>query len=231
LPPGGITSFHSPRELGNALLPWHNGVHHTVGGSMADIRFAAATPIFWCWHAYIDNIFTDWEKIGPPPGLQKVVKLVPNPPLKSVTVEFVNTHTEDLSIEVIDRRDRTSRPVGFALKPRESKQLKIDRDAGGEEQVVLLDGAGAQVDVLSRKPIPPMSLYNVVIYESKIVSVYNDRTKAGKGLPQEISKGLRSLGVFSLPAGDRLDDGSQIDAFRDAAAQGNPGAAAHFPRP
>ena len=198
---------------------------------MADIRYAAATPIFWCWHAYIDNIFTAWEKIGPPPGLQKVVKLVPNPPLKSVTVEFVNTHAEDLNIEMVDRHNRSARPVSFALKPRESKQLKIDRDAGGEEQVLLLDGAGAQVDVLSRKPIPPTSLYNVVIYESKVVSVYNDRTKAGKGQPQEISKGLRSLGVFSLPAGDRLDDGSQIDAFRDAVAQGNPGAAAHFPRP
>lgn len=231
LPPGGITPFHSPRELGEALLPWHNRVQNKVGGSMAEVRLAAAAPIFWCFHAYIDNILSDWEKIGPPPGLQKVVKLVPNPPLKSVTVELVNTHIEDLSIQLVDHRDRTARPVEFLLKPKESKQLKIDRDAGGEEQVLLLDATGAQVEMLARRAIPPSSLYNVVTYEYKVVSVYNDRTKAGKGLPQEINKGLRSLGVFSLPAGDRLDDGSQIDAFREATAQGNPGAALGFPQP
>ena len=198
---------------------------------MAEVRLSAAAPIFWCFHAYIDNLFSEWEKIGPPPGLQKVVKLVPNPKLKSVTVEFVNTHTVELSIQLVDHRDRAARPVELLLKPKESKQLKIDRDAGAEEQVLLLDATGAQVDLLARKAIPPTSLYNVVIYENKVVSVYNDRTKAGKGLPQEINKALRSLGVFSLPAGDRLDDGSKIDAFREATAQGNPGAALGFPQP
>jgi hypothetical protein len=39
---------------------WHGQVHVNVGGTMADITIAPAAPIFFCWHAYVDEIYEDW---------------------------------------------------------------------------------------------------------------------------------------------------------------------------
>ncbi|MBC8132221.1 MAG: tyrosinase family protein [Deltaproteobacteria bacterium] len=52
-------------ELGDwQFLQWHNGVHDSIGGIMANPQNSPAAVIFWPWHAYVDNIYTQWEK-GP----------------------------------------------------------------------------------------------------------------------------------------------------------------------
>jgi hypothetical protein len=56
-----VCSTGTVEELSNAVNPWHGGVHVTVGGAMGNLMNAPAAPIFWCWHAYLDDIYFDWE--------------------------------------------------------------------------------------------------------------------------------------------------------------------------
>jgi hypothetical protein len=44
----------------NDVDGWHGAVHVTVDGTMGDITIAPAAPIFFCWHAYVDDIYEDW---------------------------------------------------------------------------------------------------------------------------------------------------------------------------
>ncbi|MGI8893347.1 MAG: tyrosinase family protein [Bacteroidia bacterium] len=39
---------------------YHNSVHNLMGGVMLNFRSPAA-PIFWLWHAYVDDIWKKWE--------------------------------------------------------------------------------------------------------------------------------------------------------------------------
>jgi hypothetical protein len=39
---------------------YHNGVHVAVGGVMGNFKSPAA-PIFWLWHAFVDDIWCRWE--------------------------------------------------------------------------------------------------------------------------------------------------------------------------
>jgi Common central domain of tyrosinase len=57
-----VCSYTDGNALGNAANPWHGEVHGAVGGTMADFETAPAAPIFWCWHAFVDEIYYDWER-------------------------------------------------------------------------------------------------------------------------------------------------------------------------
>src|SRR5690606_26947717 len=39
---------------------YHNGVHVAVGGAMGAFKSPAA-PIFWLWHAFVDDVWFDWQ--------------------------------------------------------------------------------------------------------------------------------------------------------------------------
>jgi len=56
-----IQRFDSLESLGLSIDPWHGGAHMSVGGTMADGRIAPAAPIFWCYHAFLDEIYFDWD--------------------------------------------------------------------------------------------------------------------------------------------------------------------------
>ncbi len=51
--------------LSNKLeAPWHNSVHsgaNGMNGLMGNFRSPAA-PIFWLWHAFLDDMWKDWEE-------------------------------------------------------------------------------------------------------------------------------------------------------------------------
>lgn len=55
-----VCRFRSIEDLYNAIMPWHDSVHNTVGGAMSDMMNASAAPIFFCWHAFTDDIYADW---------------------------------------------------------------------------------------------------------------------------------------------------------------------------
>lgn len=59
--PNTVCAFETAEDLAAAVIPWHNGVHVGVGGTMVDFMQAPAAPIFWCWHALLDDIYFDWQ--------------------------------------------------------------------------------------------------------------------------------------------------------------------------
>ncbi|MEV4041301.1 tyrosinase family protein [Streptomyces umbrinus] len=52
-----LCQISSGDALAVAIEGWHGQVHVAVGGAMESISIAPAAPIFWCWHAFIDDIY------------------------------------------------------------------------------------------------------------------------------------------------------------------------------
>ncbi|WP_204082668.1 tyrosinase family protein, partial [Asanoa ishikariensis] len=70
---GAVCAIATVRELSLLTQPWHGAVHGQIGGTMADVNVSPAALIFWCWHAFIDDIYDDWlsctiEAVGRPWG-------------------------------------------------------------------------------------------------------------------------------------------------------------------
>jgi hypothetical protein len=61
LAPGQLCGFESGDALAQAINSWHGSVHGAVGGAMGEFTQAPAAPIFWCWHAFLDDLYYDWE--------------------------------------------------------------------------------------------------------------------------------------------------------------------------
>jgi hypothetical protein len=55
-----LCAFQTAGDLGNAINGWHGSVHLAIGGAMGDAVIAPAAPIFWCWHAYLDDVYAAW---------------------------------------------------------------------------------------------------------------------------------------------------------------------------
>jgi len=60
--PPAVCDFEDPADLGDAINGWHGSVHCAIGGTMCNIMIASAAPIFWCWHAFVDHIYWDWQQ-------------------------------------------------------------------------------------------------------------------------------------------------------------------------
>lgn len=56
-----VCNFLSADELGNSIDGWHGSVHLAIDGTMGDAMIAPAAPIFWCWHAFLDHVYYDWQ--------------------------------------------------------------------------------------------------------------------------------------------------------------------------
>jgi len=57
-----VCDFDNAEDLGNAINGWHGQVHCAIGGTMCSLPVASAAPIFWCWHAFVDHIYWDWQR-------------------------------------------------------------------------------------------------------------------------------------------------------------------------
>lgn len=57
-----VCDFESGEALGNAINGWHGSVHIAVGGTMGNASIASAAPIFWCWHAFLDDVYWDYQR-------------------------------------------------------------------------------------------------------------------------------------------------------------------------
>ena len=62
----GYTSlgqFQSSDELGRALgANFHGSVHTTIGGDMS-LFSSPRDPIFYPWHAFLDDLWSEWEEL------------------------------------------------------------------------------------------------------------------------------------------------------------------------
>jgi hypothetical protein len=61
LEPGAVCAQATLPDLWQAMLKWHSDLHFGVGGAMKDLHTSPAALIFWPWHAYVDNVYWDWE--------------------------------------------------------------------------------------------------------------------------------------------------------------------------
>ncbi|MBE0429205.1 MAG: tyrosinase family protein [Thermoleophilia bacterium] len=55
-----LCEFRDADTLANEVNPWHVHVHTAIGGSMGHFPSTAAAPIFWCFHAYVGEIYEEW---------------------------------------------------------------------------------------------------------------------------------------------------------------------------
>ncbi len=63
-----LDQFQSSDELGRALgANFHGAVHNTIGGDMGTFA-SPRDPIFYPWHAFLDDIWSRWEGLPSPGG-------------------------------------------------------------------------------------------------------------------------------------------------------------------
>jgi hypothetical protein len=59
--PPAVCTFQTEMELADSVLNFHNMVHNRIGGVMAELSSPAAA-IFYCWHAFVDLIYANWQQ-------------------------------------------------------------------------------------------------------------------------------------------------------------------------
>lgn len=186
----------------------------------------------------VGRVMEPWDLIpsqAPNPSPRRQIRFLQNPPLPPVTVEFTNRHSEEVICQLIDRRNPNA-PVKFVIQPGESVKKRIQRDAGQTRQVVAIDPGGSLLGIVSEAPVPPQGLYDLTVYENRVQSTYIDRTGKDSLVPQAFlppqqSRSPRSIGVFALPPGEALKQGSRVDVFASAKRAGNPGGLSRWPVP
>jgi hypothetical protein len=63
-----LGQFQSSDELGRALgANFHSSVHNAIGGDMETFA-SPRDPIFYPWHAFLDDIWSQWEALPSPAG-------------------------------------------------------------------------------------------------------------------------------------------------------------------
>jgi len=60
-----LLSRFTPDALEAAIEDWDSRVRAAVGGSLSDPQQAAAAPIFWCWYAWLAQMFSDYNASYP----------------------------------------------------------------------------------------------------------------------------------------------------------------------
>lgn len=152
-------------------------------------------------------------------------QFVPNAPLPPVDIQLANRHSDELLVLFADRRIPDN-PVKIRIPAGERKRVRIERDAGGTivESVSIVDALGNWVDEQYTTPVPPAVLYDLSVYEIFLQSIAIDRTGTSPNVVEDVNFQPRSIGFFLLPPGDELVEGTELDVFRAAQEQENPGA-------
>ena len=145
-------------------------------------------------------------------------------PLPAAAVNLVNRHERELWVVVADLRN-PAKVAKFKIKPGETKNLLVDRDAGSRiiETWQIADPFGGSRIERNGYEVPPQPLYDVSVYERVLQSVAIDRTKRGQGRIEDVNWSPKSVGFFLLPAGPELPAKATIDLYAEAVGANNPG--------
>lgn len=152
-------------------------------------------------------------------------QFVPNPPLPPIDIRLMNRHSDELLVLFADRRIPDN-PAKIRIPAGGSKLVRIERDAGGTivENISVIDAFGNWLDEQYTTPVPPAVLYDVSVYEIFLQSIAIDRTGTSPNVVEDVNFQPRSIGFFLLPPGEELVEGAELDTFRAAQEQENPGA-------
>jgi hypothetical protein len=151
-------------------------------------------------------------------------RVVPNPPLPPLEAAVENRHSTALIVGYVDLRKTPPRPREHLIKPGETQKYLLDRDAGAtiERVYELITAAGNVVEQVERVPVPPVRIWDLVVWEYKT-------TYQVVGKPELDEKSRRSIGVIPLPPGAAMPP--KIDVYQAAIEMNNPGAAAAYLNP
>lgn len=149
----------------------------------------------------------------PPPMPRPVVR--PEPPLPSANVFLANRHDQDLYVRIHDFSEEKPTSQEIKLKPGETTKMEFSRDSGAsiswrDEDGQVLDKAPVKVD--------PRPLYEITVDESRIQSLYLDRTGKDQLVPEGLrppgqQMGRRRVGSFLVPAGTMLRPNAELDVY------------------
>jgi len=148
-------------------------------------------------------------------------------PLPPVTVFFVNNDKQELVLRIAGPRDPNQR-IELHIPAHGSAKEVLERFVGAQisqSTVVAVPGGGVvqqNRQFLARS----QARYTVAVYENRVQYRYNAAPNSPPGaLPSFDTRGMVSLGVFTIPADERLGDGDHFDVYRLARMANNPGAA------
>jgi hypothetical protein len=99
----------SANILANTLIPAHNNTHNTIAGHMADMSSPTA-PIFWLYHAFIDDIWVDWQSVQK--TQPKKDDLTARPQLTGPRVLQGTVRVEDGKVFLTNEKNADGTPTG-----------------------------------------------------------------------------------------------------------------------
>lgn len=152
-------------------------------------------------------------------------QVVPNAPLRPVSIRIVNSHSDTIIVLVADRR-QTQFIQKLRIPPGGSERIQLDRDPGASivETMEIMDAFGNWNQQQFNTAIPPTVLYDMSIHEEFLQSIAIDRTGKSPNPIEDINYQPRSIGFFLVPPGTELPENADIDAYRIAEDSQNPGA-------
>jgi len=144
--------------------------------------------------------------------------------LPPVNVEFANTYRRELWVLIADLSNPAN-VIRLKIKPDKSQTVRLERDGGSRvvENFQVTGPLGGTRIEQQVYEIPAQALYDVSVYELFLQSVAIDRTKDGGGKIEDVNWSPKSVGIFQLPAGAALEEGSVLDVYAAAKAAENPG--------
>lgn len=151
-----------------------------------------------------------------------------NPQLPPAQIELINSHSGALRILIADSRSGKIREV--RIEPNTRVMAGFDRDAGATVvetyEIRSLSGLWDRQQFVTQ--IPPMSIYDLSVYEEFLQSIAIDRTGTSPNPIEDVNYQPKSVGWLPLPPGNALPARGQIDAYQDAKSANNPGAVRRF---
>lgn len=167
----------------------------------------------------------------PPPSLALPIvrlsrhELRPLPALPPANVRLVNSHSSAVTVMIRDvRTGRTEQTL--QIPAGQSVRTQLQRDPGGVlvERYEVQTPGGFITSEETRTPVPPAPWYDISVYEQYLASIAIDRTGKSPNVIEDINYQRKGVGIFPLPAGAQLADGSTIDVWQQARAMQNAGA-------
>lgn len=157
-------------------------------------------------------------------NVQSVIN--PNPPLPPAKVELMNESSSAVWIVLNNKQLGSFGAEQFRIPAYGSKIVEIERDSGStvletfEQQSFL--GGWQQERFTSA--IPPITLYDISVYEEFLQSIAIDSTGTHPNRIQDINFQPKSIGYFEVPPGDLISENHTLDVVRTARSAQNTGA-------